>query len=265
MISTCRLCGSGGLTLYYTEGNDRQFRYYRCPHCGLVNYDLSGGVDQEKHTERFVDPRDAGHRVNVGTRQTYEFVKRHVRPPGTMLDIGCHNGSLLLCAREDGWTVRGLELFEFLARSVTEATGIEVAVCDFLQYEVPPGEAYDVVVLRHVLEHLPDSMLAMRKINALVKPDGLAVLEFPNTDSLSLRLKWFLGRQGLRRKRWPPEYVPHHANEFGRKAFEYLTGKTGFRTVKWESYSSRPGLTPLYRALGIGNKVRVIVRKTAPP
>ena len=38
-----------------------------------------------------------------------------------MLEIGCGNGRLLHLARAAGWTVRGLELSPFLARSVTAA------------------------------------------------------------------------------------------------------------------------------------------------
>ena len=261
MKSPCRLCGSKSLGLYYTEGNEDQFKYYKCSQCGLVNYDMSTGLDQEKHTHCFVDPRDARYRVNKGTRQTYDFIRKHVSPPGVFLDIGCCNGSLLLLAREDGWQVRGIELFESLANSITEETGIEVTVCDFLKYEIQEAESCDVVVLRHVLEHLPDAVGAMNKINSLLKSDGRALLEFPNTTGVDLRLKWFLRRRGIWRKRFPSEYVPHHCNEFSRKSLEFLLSKTGFELEKWQTYSSRRWLSPLYGTLKYGNKARALIRK----
>ena len=47
----CRLCGGSDLTLYYTQGDRDQFRFYRCQACGLVNRavpadELDGVVDR---------------------------------------------------------------------------------------------------------------------------------------------------------------------------------------------------------------------------
>jgi len=223
---------------------------------------MSTGLDQEKHMRYFIDPRNNKHKVNIGQKQTFNFIKRYITEPGKLLDIGCNNGSLLLLAREDGWKVVGIELFSCLADSRKKATGIDVKVCDFLEYEVGEGESYDLVVLRHVLEHLPDSILAMNKINSLLKSGGHAFLEFPNTDSPDLRFKWFLRRNGIYRKKFFPDYIPHHCNEFCRESFEFLLTKTGLRLVKWQTYSSNELLSGLYNVFKYGNKARAVIRKT---
>ncbi|MCH8134874.1 MAG: methyltransferase domain-containing protein [Proteobacteria bacterium] len=54
--------------------------------------------------------------------------------------------------------------------------------------------------MRHVLEHLPDSILAMNKIGDLLKDNGLALLEFPNTRSMSYSVKRVLKNRGRRNK-----------------------------------------------------------------
>jgi SAM-dependent methyltransferase len=262
MVSKCRLCGSKKLHLYYTEGNDDQFRYYKCPDCKLVNYDMSTGLDQEKHMKDFIDPRNHKHKANIKQKQTYNFIKRYIAKPGKLLDIGCNNGSLLLLARGDGWKVVGIELFSSLADSIKKATGIDVKVCDFLEYEVGEDESYDLVILRHVLEHLPDPILAMNKIHALLESNGCALLEFPNTDSPDLEFKWFLRRKGIYRREFSPDYVPHHCNEFCKESFEFLLAKTGFRLVKWQTYSSNELLSGFYNVLKYGNKVRAVIRKS---
>lgn len=41
----CRLCGGRNLYFYFSLGNDGRFRYYRCPDCALVNYDLATGLE----------------------------------------------------------------------------------------------------------------------------------------------------------------------------------------------------------------------------
>lgn len=257
----CRLCGSTRLKLYYTEGNDDQFRYYRCQDCKLVNYDMSAGFDQEKHTKSFVDPIDDNHKANTSQTQTYNFIKRHFNP-GAMLEVGCGNGRLLFLAHKDGWEVSGIELFSFLADSTKKAVGIDVKVSDFLEYEAKEGEFYDLIVLRHVLEHIPDPILAMNKINSLLKSGGYVVLEFPNADSLDLKFKWFLRRNGIYRRKFHRDYIPHHCNEFCQRSFKLLLKKTGFRLLKWQTYSSKKVLSPIYNVLKFGNKARALVRKT---
>ena len=67
-----------------------------------------------------------------------------------------------------------MELSQQAADSIREDQGIEVVVSDFLQYDNPESRKYDVVALRHVLEHLPDPILAMQKIAALLRDNGLA-------------------------------------------------------------------------------------------
>lgn len=259
MVRRCRLCGCGELKLYYTQGDRDQYEYYRCPRCGLVNYDLSGGLDQGKYAERYLDPRDEDHRSNRLQTQSYRFLKSSLAEPGRMLEVGCGNGRLMMLAREDGWKVRGLELSDFLAESVRQHLGVDVDVADFLGYQ--SQREYDLVVLRHVLEHLPDPLAAMRKIRSLLSVGGHALLEFPNIEGLDPKLKRFLHRTGIHRREYPPDYVPGHCNEFCKASFELLLRKTGFDLQSWRTYSSRPLLGLLYRIFACGGKARALVRK----
>ena len=89
----CRLCGTRDLPLFYTQGDRGQYHFYRCPTCRLVNYDLRGGVNQEKYLLRELDPEARGGR-NRGHRQTYAFLRRYAAPPGrvTMVPNG-HSGT----------------------------------------------------------------------------------------------------------------------------------------------------------------------------
>ncbi|MCP5093110.1 MAG: class I SAM-dependent methyltransferase [Gammaproteobacteria bacterium] len=217
--------------------------------------------DQAQYTETYISPDDSDHRVNVNIRESWEFLRRHTGKPGSMMDIGCGNAGLLYLARKDGWQVRGMELAEATARSVFEDQGIDVVVANFLDYDNPTSELYDVVVLRHVLEHLPDSILAMSKIGSLLRPSGLALLEFPNTRSAGYMTKRLLKNRGLRNKKYSEDWRPGHCNEFCRESFEYLLEKTGFELVVWRTYSSKTVANALYRIFPIASKARALVRK----
>jgi SAM-dependent methyltransferase len=177
------------------------------------------------------------------------------------MDIGCGNAALLHFARSEGWVVRGMELSERAAEAVRDDLGIDVLVANFLEYEAAPGEAYDVVALRHVLEHLPDSILAMQKIGALLKESGIALLEFPNTGSMSYKYKRVLKNLGLKNKKYAADWRPGHCNEFCREAFQYLLNETGFELVDWRTYSNKELPNRFYRFVPIASKVRVVARK----
>lgn len=262
MIQKCRLCQSNDLSLFYTQGNQDQFRFYRCGKCKLVNYDLSKGLNQEKYGDYFIDPREADHPANRVQSNTFKFIKKNFSKKGSLLEIGCGFGRILYLARNEGWTVSGLELSPFLATSIYNAVGIQVTIANFLEDESFKDRLFDLVVLRHVLEHLPDSIAAMNKINALLRTGGAALLEFPNIDGLDLRYKRLIRKSGLYRKRYPVTYIPGHCNEFNLESFSFLLSETGFSLEHWETYSSKPSAKGnLYNLMPLGNKARAVARK----
>lgn len=261
----CRLCESDDLYLFYRQGNNGQFHFYRCRSCKLVNYDLQGGLDQKKYTHTFIDPSLYLHKQYKGQKKTFEFIARHIAQPGTLLDIGCGNGSLLLVAREHGWKVTGMELSEMYASELNKRYGIRVITANFLSYTPDEKESYDLVTLRHVLEHLPDPVIAMQKINALLRKGGIALLEFPNIDGAEAKFKRFLDKNQLYKRKYKDDYFPGHCHEFSEEPFRLLCDMTGFKVVLWETYSSKTALNPLNRLLKTGSKARALIQKRSAP
>lgn len=260
----CRLCGGYDLRLHYTQGNRDEFRFYRCAACGLVNYDLSGGLDQGKYEQDLPDPRDAAPRKNRAQTATYCFLSRHLHPPGRLLEIGSGNGRLLHLARQDGWDVAGVELSPVLAERAGRQLGIDVATANV--FEPGLGDRlgagrFDAIVLRHVLEHLPDPLAAMAIFRTLLAPGGHVLLEFPNIDGIDFRVKRWLHRTGLHRRRWPSDYRPGHCNEYDLPSFRHLADRTGFDLRAWETYSSGPVRNQLLRHWPVGTKARALIRK----
>jgi len=258
---TCRLCNSHKLHLYYTQGTNNQFRFYKCSKCSLVNLDIEGlntVSNQQKYAEEYKDP--CSDKLNRGAVNTYSFIKKRIKQKGKYLDIGCGNGALLLKAQNDGWQVHGLELSQFLSENIKKNLNISVDVANFLEYS-SSNSKYDLVSLRHVLEHLPDSKLAMQKINGLLTKNGVAVLEFPNIEGASFKIKRFLSKIGVYKKKYKEDYVPGHCNEFSKKSFQYLVHKTGFELLCWETYSSKNAVNILFKIFNAGIKARVLIKK----
>lgn len=257
----CRLCNNDKLTLYYRQGNQNEFKFYKCNSCGLVNYDILAGLNQEKYGDHFNDPFDETLKINIDQKETFRYIKRYLKPPGKAFEIGCGNGKLLSLLKNEGWSASGLELSPLLAQSIGKTLDIDVDVDDFLKYNPPNNELFDIVVLRHVLEHLIDPLLALMKINSFLKLGGRVILEFPNIEGFDLKIKRFLQRNKLYHKKYANNYKPGHCNEFSYKSFERLAAMTGFQIEKFETYSHNPIKNFIYNRIKIGNKARTIIRK----
>ncbi len=253
----CRLCGSSRLRLFYTQGNQAEYRFFRCADCRLVNYDLAGGLDQEKYTRVRVSPLADAHPANRGATLTFRAVRRLVPPPARLLDLGCGNGRLLHLARQAGYEVQGHELSPELATAIRAELGVSVTAGDFLRGA--SAGAYDIVVLRHLLEHLPDPPAAAARVRELLKDGGYALLEFPNIDGLGPSWRRWLQRSGLHRRRFPAGYVPGHCHEYARASFKALLARTGLRLVSWRTYSLRPVHDAVYAMIPVGGQVRTVI------
>ena len=107
------------------------------------------------------------------------------------------------------------------------------------------GDArYDVVRFNHVLEHTRE----------LVTPGGYLLVGVPNLAGLSLRLKSWQSRLGLKTRRWRHYAALHHFWFFTPTTLRRLAEAAGFQVVAWETpVMGRPGrsaaLTGVYRSL----------------
>jgi 2-polyprenyl-3-methyl-5-hydroxy-6-metoxy-1,4-benzoquinol methylase len=118
--------------------------------------------------------------------------------PGRALDIGCGAGGLLVRLSLLGWSVEGLEWDE-RAAEVARRTGFAVHLGTAANAGGAVG-SYELVVLNHVLEHLPDPAAALRGLAALLAPSGKLVLVYPNPGSLGARRfgSWWFGWEAPR-------------------------------------------------------------------
>ena len=106
--------------------------------------------------------------------------------PGTLGEIGCGDGALLaeLAARGLAPVLDGFELSP-PAAEIARARGVARQVEVFDGEEVPAADgAYDLAVLSHVLEHVPEPMSLLREA-ARVAPAVL--VEVPLEDNRSAR------------------------------------------------------------------------------
>lgn len=116
-----------------------------------------------------------------------------VPAPRRALEIGCGAGYLMRTLSRLGWQVDGVEWDEEAVAVARRVSGCQVWVGDFRTVPLAKGH-YDLVVLNHVYEHLPDPGNALEHLGSLLTPRGRLVLIYPNPGSLGARVfgaHWF--------------------------------------------------------------------------
>ncbi len=111
---------------------------------------------------------------------------------GTLLDVGCGNGRYLSTMQSLGWTVQGVELSEN-GLKVCQAAGLNVHHGDLASAKFN-AESFDIITVRHVIEHIRDVHSFMAELFHILKPNGKLIIETPNSEALGrnyLGANWF--------------------------------------------------------------------------
>lgn len=207
-IVRCGLCGlarthpqpsAGDLHKYYPSGYYGEAKRYPAPLQGALNW--------------------------LYTQRATTLEAAAGRGAGKVLDIGCGQGYVLSALRARGWAVTGTELSEESARHAREALRLDVRVGDIQNLDLP-GEAFDLIVMWHVLEHVPAPVAQLHIVSGLLKPGGLLLVAVPNFGSPEAR--WA-------KDRWFHLDVPRHLAHFDLPALRASLQSAGM-TVERVSY-----------------------------
>lgn len=285
MSDPCDLCGATSFVPYaprmYAIGGAR-FDLVRCGACTLVQVrplpdpaqvaSLYGDDYFEKDYDSCLSEAsyfESFPRLMKRYGALLDAIEARV-PRGELFEVGCAGGWFLKLARERGWRVRGQEITAIGARHARDELGLDVERRAFP--DTPPGAPpADVVYLGHVLEHLRSPAAGIAAASALLRPNGLLVIEVPTY----LDSPWFralrrllpalraagLDRGGLLRVlKFPASgetLAPFHLYEFRRDTLVRLLERSGYRVLGTESRVPKPdslatARSPFARALGLG-------------
>ena len=137
-------------------------------------------------------------------------------PPGSLLDVGCGDGSFLLGAWAAGHQVSGVELEPRRAR----AAGLEVhAAVEGAEGRGP----FHAITLWHSLEHLTDPPATLARLGRLLASGGVLIVAVPDAGSIQARL---FGRF------WLHLDVPRHLFHFDGRSLDATLARAGLQPVR---------------------------------
>lgn len=214
---SCNQCNNRDATLLFTvQGRN----LVKCRICGLV-YVEPWIENPSMYTEDYFVARNRYLARQDEFRAEFQRLLRQIaarKAYGTLLDVGCGPGLLLDVARQEGWQPYGTDVSEWSTKYAREELGLPV-VHGTLEDANYPQQHFDVVVINHVLEHVPDPTRVLKMVHDILKDDGLLVVGVPNIRSV---LAWY------NRERWPSLLVEQHRWHFSPNTLSKLLRKCSF-------------------------------------
>jgi 2-polyprenyl-3-methyl-5-hydroxy-6-metoxy-1,4-benzoquinol methylase len=198
----CNICGAADFVVVYAAGVAQVNQIVKCTGCGLMyanprkEADLvdieSWPDDPNFDVERERPQRIEKERLQVRDLDRTRKNLNNLYPSrGRLVEVGSSFGYILESFRKDGWDVQGIEPDRHAAKYASNRMKIET-INSTLESARLPDESVDVIVMLHVIEHVPDPIGTLREIMRVLKPGGRLVLETPRYDTAMF---WLLGRR----------------------------------------------------------------------
>jgi 2-polyprenyl-3-methyl-5-hydroxy-6-metoxy-1,4-benzoquinol methylase len=111
------------------------------------------------------------------------LARRYGKRGTRLLEIGVGMGHLV-GQLEDTFTTYGMDLNHWAvkqSKAVIHKTNLQTASAQELPYK---DGAFNVVIIKHIVEHLPDPRKAIQEIARVTERGGTLILATPNLDSL---------------------------------------------------------------------------------
>ena len=111
------------------------------------------------------------------------LARRYGKHGTRLLEIGVGMGHLV-GQLEDTFNTYGMDLNHWAvkqSKAVIQKTNLQTASAQELPYK---DSAFNVVIIKHIVEHLPDPQKAIQEIGRVTESGGTLILATPNLDSL---------------------------------------------------------------------------------
>jgi SAM-dependent methyltransferase len=193
----------------------RDFRIVKCLDCGLIYANPSPSLPKliwnYKHMMDLLylqKEEDCRKSASFIIKELVRFKKT-----GRLLNIGWTTDFLLTEAQKAGFQVYSIEISEWVAQYAQDTLKPRAEfTCGY----------FDLVILKDVIEHLPDPKNTLIQIRKVLKPNGLIWVNIPDIASLTgkiLQTKW----RGVKQER---------LYYFTKKSFCRMLLASGFTPVK---------------------------------
>jgi 2-polyprenyl-3-methyl-5-hydroxy-6-metoxy-1,4-benzoquinol methylase len=189
-------------------------------------------------------------RVAYGSYVRADAIALLSTPLGRVLDVGCARGASAPLLRERGATdLVGIEIDELLAAEARRR--YDEVVTASVEAELPwPPASFDTILCYDVLEHLYDPWSVLRRLRAVLRPDGRLQASIPNARNFRVWLPLVL--KGHFRYEPAGLLDVTHIRFFTRRDAIEMLERTGFDVISVQHWRPDRGKTQLAEVLTRG-------------
>jgi len=190
-------------------------------------YEQGGGAEQANF-----DAATGG--AIARSQRTVAWLDKQGRLPetGALLDIGCGNGSFLQAYghTNPGWRMTGLELDtrnKACVELIPGVTHLHVGSIESLD------KMFDLIVMIHALEHIPNPVAFLRSLLAKMNPEGRLLIQVPDLSASPFDL-----------------LIADHCSHFSAAALDRVVRSAGYKLRQLDATFVAKELTLLAEPAG---------------
>jgi len=252
MKNKCCCCESESCFPLYINIKDKEFNnpekfsIYKCNNCG---FEFTIPSLNEKQLSKFY-PADEYYSYQEYNRMAFLYHKisayyysrrnvlfnflffpfkqllypYYIKRGKNILEVGCGNGMKLEIYNNYQMKTFGIEPYGKELTLNEKRLGIQrvnLNDCDFKE------NSFDYIILKEVLEHVPDQKLVLSKCYRWLKPDGVFIITVPNVGGL-----W----NKIFKDNWYGYDIPRHIYNYNKTNIRFYLKKFGYKKIKTRIY-----------------------------
>ena len=205
----------------------REFVTVECDQCGLIF--VKNRLNQDGLEKYYQANESLNKQRNIMYDIEYNLVSAHLKSGSAILDVGCSNGLFLDIFKDNGHHCKGVEFGEDAAKEASK----KYEVWEGIFPEIKIAEKFDLIIMRGVIEHLPNPIEYLDKALTLLNDQGMIyITSTPNAASICC---------SLFKENWTQHVPEAHLIHFAPRHFDdYFTKHEFIKILNYYCYEETP-------------------------
>lgn len=189
-----------------------------------------------KKLENIADIHINKHPAHILDNKVLSYDREKMLPHITgpmVLELGCGDGDWIPYMIERFGHSYVVEASEKLLSHVVAVNGANVTVYKsfFEEFTPPEGFKFNTIIATHVLEHVDDPMLVLRRCREWLAPEGTVLIIVPNANSIHRQLAVLMGIQKTIYDLSPRDYEVGHQRVYDMAMMRRDIASAGFEII----------------------------------
>jgi SAM-dependent methyltransferase len=239
--TACRVCRSRDVAFLCETVNEhsrtRLLHHFRCRSCGsvFVGDDIGGdelaeaydSFDEQKYYAETTQA--SGAKFAAVARDVAALAPHHA----AILDLGGGNGAFIRALKAEDFS--NLSIHEIPGGDLGGLSGLVRHVYRDTDYSTVPSDAFDVVTMMDVMEHVPRPAETMAAVKRILRRDGILFLHTPVVTALDRLMHFSLKLPGFGRlaRLWQRARTSiFHLQNYTPRSLALLAEREGFTVLR---------------------------------